>query len=329
MARIVPVIDVAPYLDGSDKEGVARQVAAACENIGFLVISGHGVPQATIDAVLDTSKEFFALSNEAKRQYLPAQDSGFRGYMELANMSLGQSLGNATPPDLREGFTINRVQDKSDAYYSNPAAGRLFAPNIWPSEAEAPGLKAAWTEYYLALDKLTFSMMRIFALALGLPETFFDDKVDKHFTNFVAYHYPPMTKPPLPGQLRGGAHTDFGSMTLVYGSPSAAGLQVWNGTEWEDVPIVPGTFVVNLGDLMAQWTNDRWVSTLHRVVNPPEGDWDKARYSLVFFHQPNYDALIESLDPDHPAKYPPVTSGEHLKRKLTAMRVASKPEPVS
>ena len=85
---------------------------------------------------------------------------------------------------------------------------------------------------------------------------------------------------------------------------------------------MPGTFVVNIGDLMAQWTNDRWVSTLHRIANPREHDWAKPRLSLAFFHQPHYDCLVENLDHAHPAKYPPVTSGEHLRRKIIAMRVA-------
>jgi len=84
---------------------------------------------------------------------------------------------------------------------------------------------------------------------------------------------------------------------------------------------VPGTFVVNLGDLMAQWTNDRWVSTLHRVANPPDGEWNASRYSITFFHQPNYDVLVESLDRVNPPKYAPETSGAHLVRKLSAMRV--------
>jgi isopenicillin N synthase-like dioxygenase len=157
-------------------------------------------------------------------------------------------------------------------------------------------------------------------LALDLPEHFFDDKVDKHFSNLCAYHYPPMSAPPAPGQLRGGAHTDFGSLTLVYGHPSARGLQVRSGEGWDDVPSVPGTFVVNIGDLMAQWTNDRWVSTMHRVANPPDADWNVSRYSLVFFHQPNYDVMVESLDRKNAAKYAPITSGEHLVRKLSAMR---------
>src|SRR5262249_40240012 len=157
--------------------------------------------------------------------------------------------------------------------------------------------------------------MRAFALALELPEHFFDDKIDKHFSNLVAYHYPPLDVPPLPGQLRGGAHTDFGSLTLLYAWPSVAGLQVFDGRDWRDVPAVPDTFVVNLGDLMAQWTNDRWVSTLHRVVNPSGPEQNVSRMSIAFFHQPNFDALIECLDHKAAPKYQPTTSGEHLRQK--------------
>ena len=323
MARIVPVIDLSDYISGKDKPRVVTAVREACETIGFLVIRGHGVSANIIEAMIEASSLFFALPVETKKKYVRGPGGAYRGYAELANMSLGQSLGEAAPPDLREGFTINRVQDKSDAYFHNPAAGQLFADNIWPDEADAPGFMAAFTNYYMAMDTLSTSLMRIFALALDLDEHFFDERVDKHFSNMCAFHYPPMPEAPLPGQLRGGAHTDFGSLTLVHGHPSIAGLQVHNGSDWEDVPTEPGTFVVNLGDLMAQWTNDKWVSTLHRVANPPEGAWNEARLSLVFFHQPNYDTLIESLDRGRPPKYPPVTSGDHLKRKLSAMRVAA------
>jgi isopenicillin N synthase-like dioxygenase len=321
MKKDVPVIDLQPFLTGADKDSVVRQVAEACEEIGFLVVSGHGVPETVIQDMLDASQRFFELATETKSKVHPADEEVFRGYSPLANMALAQSMGIESAPDLREGFTINRVQDKDDAYFHNPAAGKIFADNVWPSEADVPGFRAAWTAYYLAQEKLATSLMRIFALALGLAEDFFDDKVDRHFSNMAAYHYPPMSAEPKPGQLRGGAHTDFGSLTLVYGHPSAKGLQVWTGDEWEDVPTVPGTYVVNLGDLMAQWTNDLWVSTLHRVANPPDADWSKARYSLIFFHQPNYDVSVESLDRSHPAKYPPVTSRDHLIQKLSAMQV--------
>ena len=321
MARSVPIIDLTPYRDGSDKAGVARRIGEACETIGFLVVTGHGVPQSTVAGILDASARFFALPVADKIKVKPATPA-FRGYAELANMALGKSLGKAAPADLREGFTINRV-DKDEPYYREARFGAIFADNVWPDEALVPGLRAAFETYYRAMDGLARDLMRLFALALDLPEHFFDTKIGRHFSNMAAYHYPPMDAPPAPGQLRGGAHTDFGSLTLVHGSPTIRGLQVWNGSDWEDVPEAPGTFVVNLGDLMAQWTNDRWRSTMHRVANPADAAWNRSRYSMVFFHQPDFDLSIESLDRTAPAKYAPVTSGEHLMRKLTAMKTVA------
>jgi isopenicillin N synthase-like dioxygenase len=322
MKKEVPVIDLQPFLTGRDKPAVVRQVRKACEEIGFLVVGGHGIPDETIGAMLDASRRFFALDTETKLTVRPTEPV-FRGYTPMARTALAKSMGTESAPDLREGFTVNRVQDKSDPYFHQPAARRIFADNVWPAETAVPGFRKAWTDYYLTQEGLAAALMRIFALALELPEDFFDNKIDRHFSNMSAFHYPPLSAAPAPGQLRGGAHTDFGSLTLVYGHPSTKGLQVWTGAEWEDVPTVPGTFVVNLGDLMAQWTNDLWVSTLHRVANPPDEDWSKPRVSLIFFHQPNYDVVVESLDRRHKAKYPPVTSGAHLIGKLTAMRVRS------
>jgi isopenicillin N synthase-like dioxygenase len=320
MTGIVPIIDLRPYRDGSDKARVAKQVGDACEKIGFLVVTGHGIPEGTTRTLVDAAQRFFALPTSVKSTVKPIEPGVFRGYSELAKMALSKSLGVKASPDLREGFTINRVQEKSDPYYSNPKAGRIFADNVWPREQDVPGFREAFTNFYFVAEELATTLMRIFALALELPEQFFDDKIDKHFSNLCAYHYPPMLTPPQPGQLRGGAHTDFGSLTLVYGYPTSKGLQVWNGESWDDVPSVPNSFVVNIGDLMAQWTNDRWVSTLHRVANPAEADWGASRYSIVFFHQPNYDVVVENLDRENAPKYPPITSGEHLVRKLSAMR---------
>jgi isopenicillin N synthase-like dioxygenase len=181
------------------------------------------------------------------------------------------------------------VHDNSAPYFHGQAVRVQYL-------AGEPGFQEAFTTHYLALEALACDVMRIFALALDLPELFFDDKIDKHFSNMTAFYYPPLSKAPALGQLRGGAHTDFGSIAFVSGHPSAAGLLVWTGSDWADVPLVPGTFVVNVGDPMAQWTNDRCVSTQHRVDNPHEHDWAKPRLSLAFLHQPNYDCLIKNLD---------------------------------
>jgi len=322
MNQVVPVIDISSFLNGEGKQEVARQVADACERVGFLVISGHGVSPATIDSLVSTARNFFALPEDVKKlSGSPPGSKVHRGYTALASRSLAKSTGAKTPPDLREAFTINRVQAKDDAYFRNPEAAHFFADNVWPADDVVPGFRNALTTYYLEMDRVATTLMRIFALALDMPEHFFDDKVDRHFSNFTSYHYPPLNAPPEPGQLRGGAHTDFGSLTILHGSPSTQGLQVWSGNEWHDVPVVRGAFIVNIGDLMAQWTNDRWVSTLHRVVNPPSVEGSQARYSFAFFHQPNYDVLIENIDRQAQARYSPVTSGDHLYRKLSAMKV--------
>jgi isopenicillin N synthase-like dioxygenase len=172
--------------------------------------------------------------------------------------------------------------------------------------------------------------MRLFALALDLDEHWFDDKVDKHMTNFSVSNYPDQPHA-LPGsQLRAGAHTDYGSITILKTEDKPGGLEVRAADgRWAAVPIVPGAFIINIGDLMAQWTNDAWVSTMHRVVNPPR---DQAagsrRQSLIFFHQPNYDAVVECLPSCRGAgaKYPPTTSGEHLWAKLQKMQVPANAE---
>ena len=164
--------------------------------------------------------------------------------------------------------------------------------------------------------------MRIFALALDLPGEFFADKIDHPISALRIMNYPEQAVAPAAGQLRAGAHTDYGSLTILLQEAAPGGLQVRapDGV-WHNVPAVPGTFVVNLGDLMARWTNDRWRSTLHRVVNPPtDAGGSTRRQSIAFFHQPNWDAEIACLPgclaPGELPKYPPVRSGPHLMSKF-------------
>ena len=164
--------------------------------------------------------------------------------------------------------------------------------------------------------------MKLFAVGLALPENFFQDKIDRHISMFRVLSYPNQLQEPEPGQLRAGAHSDYGSLTIVRVENKPGGLQVCNRAgAWVDVPFVPDSFVVNIGDLMMQWTNDTWISTLHRVANPPrEQAGDSLRQSLVFFHQPNYDAVVSCLPgclaPGEVPKYPPISSGDHLRNKF-------------
>ena len=323
----VPVVDLAPFLQGSaaDKRAVADQVARVCEDIGFLTVVGHGVPEALTARMYRVAREFFDLPLEAKLRSKGPDPA--RGYRPMGDESLSYSLGNAAPPDLKETLDVGPVDFPDAAYLAQPGAAPYFVANVWPEEPR--DLRATWTEYHREMGRLSADLMRVFALALALPEDFFADKIDKHITITRVINYPPPPGAPLPGQLRSGAHSDYGSLTILRIEDAPGGLQVMNRRgDWVDVKAHPASFVVNLGDLMANWTNDRWVSTLHRVVNPePDRVLGSRRQTLVFFHQPNYDALIECLPtcqgPDNPAKYPPVTSGEHRSTKFAKTVVAT------
>ena len=170
-------------------------------------------------------------------------------------------------------------------------------------------MRPLWEEYFLTMAEVSRQLMRMFAVGLGLDIDYFEDKIDKHISMFRVLNYPDQPTEPLPGQLRAGAHSDYGSLTIVRPEDKPGGLQVMTKSgEWFDIPVIPGGLVVNIGDLMAEWTNDRWVSTLHRVVNPPRDvAHDSRRISLVFFHQPNYDAMIECL----PTCLPPGEQPKH------------------
>jgi len=314
----VPIIDLQPYFTGSaeGRAAVAKAVDEACRSIGFLVITNHGIPAELVEQVSELSREFFALPLAEKRKVDRPSPEMVRGYSAVAEESLSYSLEEAAPGDLKESFSIGPTEVPDDPYFHSAAAGPHFAPNVWP---ESHAFQAAYTEYFAAMSDLSRSLMRIFALALEMPETFFDDKIDRHISMLRTLSYPPLAEAALPGQLRASAHSDYGSLTVVL--PDGPGLQVQYEGQWIAVPDVPDGFVVNLGDLMMQWTNDRWVSTLHRVVNPALDSLDnRRRQSLVFFHQPNYDAMITCLPGCKPAgqpdKYPPISSGDHLLSKF-------------
>ena len=316
----IPVVDIAPFLGGDDarKAAVAQAVDEACRRIGFLIVAGHGVPRPAIDDALTATWAFFDLGDAEKRRWVSPKGDFRRGYMPVGGNALAYTLDRESPPDLIEAFTFGRFDLPEELYYTAHRE-TWFEPNIWPSRP--PGFQAALRAYYRAMERLAETLMRIFALALGMPEAFFADKIDRHITAMRLNHYAEAIRPPLPGQLRAGAHSDYGSLTILLATAGAGGLQVRGGDgAWIDVAPVPDTFIVNLGDLMAQWTNDRWVSTLHRVANPPPDRLaGSRRASIAFFHQPNHDALIECLptcrSPDEPPRYAPTTSGAHLLAK--------------
>ena len=239
MHTSVPVIDIAPFDPRGEparpleRDAVVRAVDAACTDIGFFTIVGHGVPGALADRMLATSRAFFDLPAGEKQRVARPRPEQSRGYLALGAENLSYSRGDASSTDLKEFFAIGPVDVPDEAYYRRPEAYPSFAPNLWPERPAA--LRAVWTEYYRAMEGLAARLMRIFALALHLPEDFFRDKTDRHISGIRANHYPEQVDPPAPGQIRAGAHTDYGAVTILL-PENVPGLQVLNRAgAWVDV----------------------------------------------------------------------------------------------
>ena len=292
---------------GEDRRVRACQIDEICRSTGFLVLHNHGVPDATVAGVWDAARAFFA-QTPAKKQQVAAPYAGYPyGYLGPNAEALARSKGEDTPPDLKESFNGGPLTTPPGI--TDPdALAFCYQPTLWP---DLPGFRPAWEAYYAAMEQLAARIMVAFAAALGLPDEHFQPTIGNPISALRALNYPATTTVPLDKQQRAGAHTDYGSLTILKPQPGSKGLQIaWEGA-WIDVPAPENAFVINIGDLMARWTADRWVSTLHRVVALPD---QPARQSLAYFHQPDWSAIISPLDGS--ATYPPVQSGPYLMAKF-------------
>ena len=324
-----PVFDLATFeqADAAGKRVLGKEVDAICRSTGFLAIAGHGVADSVIADVWEKTRTFFDQPPEIKQAARAPYPGYPYGYLGPGTEALAKSRNVETPPDLKESFNGGPLAVPAGMTDAE-ALGFCYAATIWPEASD--GFKQAWTAYYAAMEDLAVRIMRVFATALDLPENFFDAYVDAPISALRALNYPEQTVPPQPGQLRAGAHSDYGSLTILLPEPGSKGLElITPDGQWTAVPPVPGAFVINIGDLMALWTNDRWVSTVHRVVNPPaeEGGMNR-RQSLAFFHQPNWFARIECLPScltagDRP-NYQPVLSGPYLMGKFKSTTAPAK-----
>ncbi|MEV4124905.1 2OG-Fe(II) oxygenase family protein [Nocardia sp. NPDC049707] len=313
----VPVIDLSSKHTTDGRAAIAQAIGTACESSGFFVIVGHGVVPDLIDRMYATTLEFFQLPRLEKDRVLATTETGGLRYQAG---SAAKSIGHDTPSDLCEIFSCNVLGDRRPEFRAQFADDTLpwTRSNLWPRTPD--GFRETWSKYTHAMERLAADLMELFALALGLDPMFFADKIDQHISTIVANYYYPPTGTPLPGQLRKGEHTDWGSLTILY-QDDIGGLQVRHGDNWRDVPFVPNSFVINIGDMMAFWTGGRWVSTLHRVCNPPQGS-SNCRVSIPFFHLPNHDARIEPLPRFDSAPQEPssgTTPGQWYLEKMAAI----------
>ncbi len=321
--RLVPIIDIGASRPRAE---VGAELDAACREVGFFEVVGHGVPDAVIAAMQTATAAFFALPETVKRAAKPADLEVNRGYSARASEGLGYSVGVQRPPDLFEAFNIGPDEPDLDDPAVIAERERLFAANVWP--AEVPELRPALVAYMAEARRVADRLTDLFAVALDLPDGFFRPYFTHSTDTLRVIHYEtqPGDPDPLEGQIGMGEHTDYGVCTVLY-ADQVPGLQVLSPAgDWVDVVPSPGALLVNLGDLTAEWTNDRWRSTLHRVL-PPARLTDRVnhRRSVAFFHDGNHDALVECLptctDPDNPPRYAPVLAGEHLMAKLMGPRL--------
>ncbi len=308
---MIPTIDISA-LRGSDAAAsgkVAREVGAACRGIGFFAITGHGVAPQLLADTFAASRRLFAMSAAQKAALAIGRFGPNRGYVGLGV----EALDERKPGDRKEAFNLVWSADEARE------------PNAWPP---LPGWRELLQRYFDATLDAGRLLHRAFALDLGLPPHFFDDKLDHPQATLRLLHYPAQgaARDAMQDEaaLGAGTHTDYGNVTLL-ATDGVAGLQVRrrdvaddDEAAWLDVPAPPpGAFICNIGDCLMRWTNDVYVSTPHRVRQPRA-----ERYSIALFVDPNADAQVEALPscvaPGAAPRYAPISAGDYLKQRLAA-----------
>jgi isopenicillin N synthase-like dioxygenase len=310
----LPVIDLAPFVAGGgaeERRAVARALREACIDIGFFYLTGHGIAQQEFDDVVTMGHRFFALPL-AEKMKLHSNNSPAR----LGYRGLGGPNPDANPdkvPDLKERFHMNR-----EVLPGEPEEGRRSAgQSQWPDDAVLPGFAALMRRHIVARCDVARHLARAFALSLDLPEAYFDEMYRYLSGNLVLNYFPAIDRAQLrEAQWSFSPHADYNAFTLLY-QDSLGGLQLLNAAgEWIDAPPIPGTMVVNIGDLFQTWTNDLYTSTLHRVFNVSPA----ARISVPLFASPNGATVVRCLEtcagPGNPPRYAPVNAEDYVKTML-------------
>ena len=307
----VPTLDIRRY--DTDREAFVAELGAAYREFGFCCISGHGIPRQDIDAAYDDFVRFFALPDATKRKYHVPGGGGARGYTPFKV----ETAKDSKLPDLKEFWHIGREIPRDSKYAD------VMAPNLWPEEV--PGFRQHGYGLFEALDGLGSRVLKALALHIGQPEDYFADKTDQGNSILRPIHYPPIEQDNIPNE-RAGAHEDINLITLLVGA-SAEGLEVLTREgKWLPITTEGDAIVVNIGDMLQRLTNHVYPSTTHRVVNPPNANARKPRYSVPFFLHPNPDFVIDVLpscvDAAHPNRYPePITAHEYLQERLREIKL--------
>ncbi|RJX83282.1 isopenicillin N synthase family oxygenase [Pseudomonas sp. LS-2] len=304
----LPLIDMAGVRKG-DQAAILRAgeaIRKACSETGFFYIINHGVPQNVIDTAMAAAKTFFAHPAEVKRQV--AVNKRHRGWHALG----GALMYEATKPDYKEFFSIGLELPEDDPCVV--AGEALRGPNQWPDFM--PELRVALDAYYEEIGMAGADLLKAVAVGLGIEPGFFEPKYGKRLQRTQMVYYPPHPPMAETDQFGVAPHTDYGCITLLY-QDNSGGLQVreLGSNSWIDATPIEGSLVVNVGDLLARWSNDRFRSTLHRVINKSGHE----RYSIATFYDPTYGAVVDPCDLGIEAAsslYPPVAAGDYILKRI-------------
>ncbi|WP_055493070.1 isopenicillin N synthase family oxygenase [Streptomyces sp. TP-A0356] len=315
----IPTIDLRPWLEGDPdtRATLARAVDEALKTAGFLLVTGHGVDPSLRTRIRQAARAFFTLPAEAKEKY--AARVGGRGWLGPGAEANGYAEGTRTPPDLKESLTFATQEPFEDPRVN----AEWYAPNVWPEEV--PELRALCEEYLERMAELAHRLLSLLGEALGLRPDFFTRHMDHPTYGFNINWYPgtEVVGEPEPGQFRIGPHTDFGTVTILDRQAGRGGLQIHTDEGgWQDAPYDPEAFTVNIGDLMARWTGDRWRSGRHRVLPPPADAPTEELMSLVYFGECAPGTIVSSVPaPVGRVAYEPVDSHVYLREKLDSITV--------
>lgn len=319
----IPTIDLRPWRHGDPdaRARIARTVDEALQTAGFLLVSGHGVAPGLRERIRAAARAFFTLPAEVKQAY--EARVGGRGWLGPGAEANAYAEGTETPPDLKESLTFATHEPFEDPVVN----AEWYAPNVWP--AEVPELRALCEEYLGRMAGLEKELLSLLGYALGVEPDFFSRHMDHPTYGFNVNWYPgsDVIGEARPGQFRIGPHTDFGTVTILDRQAGKGGLQVYTdpsqgGGGWEDAPYDPAALTINIGDLLARWTGDRWRSGRHRVLPPPVDAPAEELMSLVYFGECTPGTLVESVPaPVGRVAYPPVDSHVYLRAKLDSITV--------
>lgn len=305
----IPSVDLAKFTQGTieERNEFVAELGKAYEEVGFVAVKNHGIPQELIDELYQYVKEFFSLPAPFKKGYEKPELAGQRGYTSFGK----EHAKGSEAPDLKEFFQFGQTVEDGD-----PIAAE-YPDNV--QVTEVPEFTPTLLASYKHFEKSGRDLLRAIAIYLGLNESYFEDYVKNGNSILRAIHYPPITSEPK-SAIRAEQHEDINLITLLVGA-SAEGLQILTKQgNWVAVTALPGQIVVNVGDMLQRLTNNKLCSTTHRVVNPPKEHWGTSRFSIPFFLHPKSSmdlaCLDNCIDANHPKAYTDATAGEYLDERL-------------